>query len=91
MKKLLTTFIIILFFYSCSKDTMFPDDPIDDGIEMPCKKQCVLKLVQVTVNGIHLIKSSSIVIINCSDNGLVFDILKDSKGKIIQYKVYNCN
>lgn len=77
--------ILLLLFLSCSKDTILDNDTV------PCKKDCYLNLVQVTVNGIHLVKSSELKTIDCDTDTEPFDIIRNSDGRIIQYKIYRCN
>jgi hypothetical protein len=78
MKKLL---IILIIFVSCSKENI-------EEIYPNCN--CNLNLVQVTSNGIHLVKGSSNVLIDCVKNGIIFDRKFSSSNKLIQYKTYIC-
>lgn len=87
MRKLL---IILIIFISCSKDTVFNEDEIIiiDPIETKCN--CQKRIVQVTIAGNHITHSSSNVLINCSDNGLIFN-KKYNGTRLIQYSIYNCD
>ena len=82
MKKLFILFVLV--FLSCSKDTILDTNEV-------CRRDCELRLIQVTVNGIHLIRDSRPVTIRCDKSTEPFDIKRDSKGKIILYKAYKCN
>jgi len=82
MKKLLITLIV---FASCSKDTVF--EPILEDENCNCK----INLVQVTTNGIHLVRGVTNVSIDCDDNGFVFARKYSSSNKLIQYKIYKCD
>ena len=80
MKKLI---IILIVFSSCSKDTVF--EPILDE-----KCNCKRNLVQVTINGTHLVRNTTNALIDCDEDGLVFG-RKYSGSKLIQYNKYICN
>lgn len=82
MKKLIP--ILFLIITSCSKK----DDII---IEEPSTCECEKISYTITPQGIKILRSKTNVLIDCEDDGKIFNQTYYNNGDLADYTTYKCN